>query len=558
MNPSTFEKTEREKLYTFFSRNFFAIAVLSILTLTAGLLKEPSMGFVIRNLILVACSSLSWFLLTKTRFKELAIYINMIMVVTISVLAYFSYGMYLSYYIIVFFITPLFYFEFNDNKPTYVILLINCLTIALSYILVQAQILHMPEQLSESTKAVAPFHILFFLILFISIMHRLIAYFKQLKIFYKDLLHREMIMNNNKDIFLSNMSHELRTPLNGIYGALQYVKGSNDDEKEILDAAKHSAEALNVILSDILDIQKLSKGKLEIAPEWVTSKTIFSQLFNLYSPTATLKKIKFTIDIEGKLPPEIYCDDIRLGQILNNIVGNAIKFTNQGGVSVTVSYDRSTLLIAVKDTGIGINAQAIEHLFERFTQADSSISKQFAGTGLGMAITHELVQLMNGTISVNSEVGQGTIFTVCIPAEGRNQPDTTYVEEKTVSNDKVNASILIIDDDPTNRLVGSRILKKHFVFIDTAENGKQALEKMAYSIYDIILCDINMPVMNGEEFIAMLQLSHPSLPVVALTGNAMEQDKQRYISLGFNDVVTKPFLEEKLVETIKRLVFGQG
>ncbi len=233
-------------------------------------------------------------------------------------------------------------------------------------------------------------------------------------------LQKEQELSKAKDIFLSNMSHELRTPLNGIYGALQIVEGSDETEKAVMRAAKKSAESLNRIVSDILDIQKLSNGKLEIVPEWNRAEAIFQQAQNLFMPLADIKHVALNLTIDASLPSELYCDELRLGQILNNLVGNAIKFTEQGSVSIDTRYEEGSLIVSISDTGIGMDDIALSHLFDRFTQADSSLRKKYAGTGLGMAITKELVELMAGSIDVVSQLGQGTTFTVTLPLQGRN------------------------------------------------------------------------------------------------------------------------------------------
>jgi signal transduction histidine kinase len=233
-------------------------------------------------------------------------------------------------------------------------------------------------------------------------------------------LQQEQELSKAKDIFLSNMSHELRTPLNGIYGALQIVEGSDETEKAVMRVAKKSAQSLNRIVSDILDIQKLSNGKLEIAPQWNDAAAIFEQAQNLFMPLADIKHVTLNLTIDASLPNELYCDELRLGQILNNLVGNAIKFTEQGSVSIDTRYEDGSLIVSISDTGIGMDDIALSHLFDRFTQADSSLSKKYAGTGLGMAITKELVELMAGSIDVVSQLGQGTTFTVKLPLQGRN------------------------------------------------------------------------------------------------------------------------------------------
>lgn len=395
-------------------------------------------------------------------------------------------------------------------------------------------------------------NISFTLIVCYSLIHSIDIWHK--KSIEKDLfiINKQKMLIAQKDTFLSNMSHELRTPLNGIYGALQIVEGNDETEKAVLKAAKSSAEALNRIVSDILDIQKLSNGKLEITPQWNVSAPLLIQVQNLFTQVANNKKIAFTVTMDESIPLELYCDEVRFGQILNNIVGNAIKFTEHGSVTLNAHYEDNHLIIEVSDTGIGMDEVALSHLFERFTQADSSLRKKYAGTGLGMAITKELVELMNGTIEVTSELGKGTTFTVKIPLEGRG---TTLVEKpksSTIQNKKTeDIRILLIDDDSTNRLIGKTMLEKRYQHVDTAEDGAEALAKVNNGTYDIIITDIQMPIMNGEELLEKLKVTHPHLPVIALTGNAYEHDTESYLANGFVAVETKPFNTASLLRTIE-------
>ncbi len=228
--------------------------------------------------------------------------------------------------------------------------------------------------------------------------------------------------NHEKDIFLSNMSHELRTPLNGIYGVLQIIDlktQANTKDKELVSSAKWATESLTRIVNDILDMQKLIGNKIQLYPQWAISRELFSQAVHLYRPITNTKNVALNFVISENVPAHIYCDELRLGQILNNVLGNAIKFTEQGSIDLIVDYENNKLVIIISDTGIGMDETALSHLYDRFTQADSSTTKKYGGTGLGMAITKQLVELMNGTIDVESKAGKGSTFTIKIPLEGQ-------------------------------------------------------------------------------------------------------------------------------------------
>lgn len=369
----------------------------------------------------------------------------------------------------------------------------------------------------------------------------------------QESLDKEHQLNIIKDTFLSNISHELRTPLNGIYGALQLVRGETDTEKQLLKSARHSASALNRIVSDILDVQKLDEGKMLISPDWFASKLFFENLNHLYTSQAKLKGIAFNLHINQRMPPALLGDELRIGQVLNNILSNAIKFTERGAITLHADYDNNQLKIVISDSGIGMDKKAMILLFDRFTQADTSITKKYAGTGLGMAISKELVTLMGGTIDVSSTPNQGTTFSVFLPLKGRQQH---IVKE---SNQSINPllfkelRILFVDDAETNILVGKVYLAKYFTSIETALSAQEALDKIKQQDFDLLITDIGMPIMSGEDLFATVKSQLPDLPVIALTGNAREADKEKYLNLGFDGVATKPLQIEELVSLIQRI-----
>lgn len=355
-----------------------------------------------------------------------------------------------------------------------------------------------------------------------------------------------------KNLFLSNMSHELRTPLNGIYGALQLVTGTSEVEKSLLLTAKKSTEALSALVGDILDIQKLSEGNVKLTPAWHRSVDIFTRVQHLHIIEARLKGLDLHFEIAQDLPAEIYCDEGRLIQILNNIVGNAVKFTHEGFVKVKAQYKAQTLQISISDTGIGMNHQTLEQVFEKFHQADNSATRKFGGTGLGMAITKKLVWLMQGNIEVKSVIGKGSTFTVTLPLEGRSAHYAS--EAQPTSNVSLHElRVLLVDDAATNTLVGEAILRQHVGYVTTASSGKEALEILTKQSFDLLVTDIGMPNMSGEELKMMVNENYPYMPVIALTGNASPSDIQHYLSIGFAGVATKPLQGDEFIALIKRV-----
>ncbi len=355
-----------------------------------------------------------------------------------------------------------------------------------------------------------------------------------------------------KDRFLSNMSHELRTPLNGIYGALQLVEGTNETEKSLLEAAKHSTEALTEIIGSILDSQRITEGKFHLAEDWFACEEVFDNVFQLKRVVAELKSIQFDVIYTSDIPDEIYIDKLRLSQILNNVVGNAIKFTDKGYVSVSVEFNHA-LIIRVRDTGIGMSEELQNHIFERFLQADDSISKRFQGAGLGLAITKQLVELMSGSISVSSTPNMGSEFTITLPVATRTLSANKPQEVKHHATFSASLRILYVDDSSTNLIVGKVAIANHFPNVETASSGKEALEKLQQHNYDIVITDIGMPHMSGEELLVEIKRSYPQIPVMALTGNAGKDDIEGYLAQGFVDVITKPFNADKLIAAIDAL-----
>ncbi len=370
----------------------------------------------------------------------------------------------------------------------------------------------------------------------------------------QQVLAQEQHLNQQKDQLFSNMSHELRTPLNGLYGVLQAAQGKTDCDRALLKAGMQSARHLKLIIDDILDTQKLASGHLQLMPELMEPRDCLAPIQSLHTVAAQSKGIRFNCHLEPSLPVSVECDGLRVGQIINNLLSNAVKFTEQGDVTLTVGYHEQCLQITVADSGIGMDRATLDRLYDRFEQADASISKRYQGTGLGMSIVQQLVELMDGSIEVESFLGKGTTFTVTLPMRTvQSKPAFALADAKPVDVAAVNtadAAILLVDDSPVNVMVGKVMLNKHFAHVDTAEGGIEACEKCQQNCYDIVLTDIGMPDLNGEELLLKLKMSHPDIPVIAVTGNATQTDRERYLALGFCEVITKPYDLHALVNAV--------
>ncbi len=367
-----------------------------------------------------------------------------------------------------------------------------------------------------------------------------------------------------KEQFLANMSHEIRTPINGIAGMISLLNESNPtpEQKKYLDAIKHSADNLKVIINDILDFSAIESGKLKF------EKVGFDLLHQVQSVIDSLmvqaneKGLEIELNSEEKEETTILLGDpVRLNQILINLINNAIKFTHEGKITVNLicskSFDKKlNVTFEINDTGIGIPKDKLNSIFDTFKQADESITRKFGGTGLGLTISKQLVELQGGKISVSSRVGVGTTFTFMIPYEVGSQSDlvveetTTAPKKKQQTNSLANMRVLLVEDNDINRMYAANILKKWHCQYDEAENGQIALEKLRKQDYDIILMDIQMPVLDGIETSRSIRTTFPSpkkdTPIIAFTANALKGDKDKYLEAGMNSYISKPFMPDDL------------
>ena len=349
--------------------------------------------------------------------------------------------------------------------------------------------------------------------------------------------------NEAKSSFLANMSHEIRTPLNGIYGALQLIRRSDVGEQHsgLLDKAVYSTRNLSRIINDILDFSKIEAGKISIDPHPFSLSTMLDGLQSDMSMIAGNKPVALLF--ENQANHDVWIGDAgRIRQVLLNIGTNAIKFTEQGKVTISARNTASDeLLFSITDTGQGMTKDALDRLFERFEQADSSTTRKYGGTGLGMAITQSLVHVMHGKIRVVSKPGEGSRFIVTLPvvkAAGDVLDSAPDNDEK--QPDLSNVMILVAEDNEINRAVIEAMLAETRATLFFAENGLEAVEFVGKKRPDLVLMDIQMPVMDGVEACKRIKSLHPELPVVAVTANAMAADVALYREEGFDDYLSKP------------------
>ncbi|WP_165602662.1 hybrid sensor histidine kinase/response regulator [Candidatus Terasakiella magnetica] len=366
--------------------------------------------------------------------------------------------------------------------------------------------------------------------------------------------------NLAKSEFLATMSHELRTPMVGIRGVLELLRENQvvlKEEEGLLENLDESSRTLMALLDDILDLSKIEAGQLHLdVHAWEPAKIIES-IVHLFGPSASKKDIELTSNARDFVDYWCQTDDIRLRQIVSNLVSNAVKFTQEGSVYVSMRVEKGeqadTLVIAVRDSGIGIAQKKLKSIFNRFQQADQSTTKEYGGTGLGLAISHELSDMMGGTLSVESELNHGSTFKLSLPVHPCKKPEALSV----TSHDLPDLKILMAEDNLINQKVVTSMLMRHGHHIVLANNGVEAVQKAQEDEFDLILMDIQMPQMDGMEATAEIRKSagpNAGKPIIAFTADAIKEHRPQFMEAGIDAIVIKPVKFETLFDEMAKLL----
>ena len=386
--------------------------------------------------------------------------------------------------------------------------------------------------------------------------------------------------------FLANMSHEIRTPINAVLGMDEMILRESEDEKiiEYAKTIKGAGKTLLSLINDILDFSKIEAGNMEIVNADYQLDAVLKDVINIIQVKASQKGLDLIVNVDPDTPYYLRGDEMRLRQIMINVLNNAVKYTTTGTVTLSVSFapiDNSdmdgtsnipnnlhkniNLIISIADTGVGIREKDMDKLFGKFERLDPSKNRTVEGSGLGLAIVHNLLELMNGDIAVQSVYGEGSTFTITLPQavvadeiignlENKLEKSNLEVAKYKESFRAPEAKILVVDDTPVNMVVVKNLLKKTEIQIDVAESGKECLEKSGISKYDLIFLDYRMPEMDGIETLKRLKnlKDNPNVatPVIALTANALSGAREHFIKEGFDNYMTKPINADSLESTL--------
>ncbi len=409
---------------------------------------------------------------------------------------------------------------------------------------------------------------LFFGVVFMGVILFDIKRSNQYKLQLIEARNRAEYLAKAKEEFLANMSHEIRTPLNAIIGFSEQLENTTlkSSQRKYIRAVSNAGSHLLNTVNDILDLSKIEAGKLAIDEHPFIMKDIIEEISSILEIKAEEKGLQLNTFIYDNSDELIVGDPFRVKQILYNITGNAIKFTEKGSVEIKCEGIKGKnsidYRISITDSGIGIPEDKLEGIFESFEQAEKSTSRKYGGTGLGLSISKRIAELLNGKITVKSEEGKGSVFTITLPMLIASAAQKEInIKDTAKKSDLHGLEILIVDDEPFNLMLAEIILNKHGAHISVANNGKVALEKIEMQSFDIVLADLHMPEVDGYMLANKIREQYLQVPLIALTANVMQTDLERIRQSGFNDILLKPYKERELLNMIAKyapLVIGEN
>ena len=366
-----------------------------------------------------------------------------------------------------------------------------------------------------------------------------------------------------KEVFLANMSHEIRTPMNAILGlGKQLLKTRlNAYQRSFLESINSAADHLLVIINDILDFSKIESGKLDLESIGFSLPDLLTQISNMLTLKAEEKGLQFNMQVDPAIATVLIGDPYRINQVLLNLLSNSIKFTDKGSISMSCRVEETstaeqTIELSVADTGVGIDKKYLKKIFQKFSQESVNVARKYGGTGLGMAITKQLVDLMDGKISIESNKDQGTTVTIHMTFPVGRQEEKPEKKQHLIRQYKLKGKkILLVEDNKLNRLVASTILKHFGMLVTEAVNGEIAVQILRKESFDVVLMDMQMPIMDGIAATIMIRKEiSPTIPIIALTAHALKSEESRCLDAGMNDFISKPFEEDKLMSTILKFL----